>query len=79
MLNVSLFFSDDNTTPVVKFLNKSLLLELPNEALQLKCKTTQHVPNILKMIAKEVQKIKLFKKNFIRLERLEMAQFKNNW
>jgi hypothetical protein len=43
------------------------------------CKTTLDVPAVLETISLEVTKLKIFVKNIIELEALDLLQIENNW
>jgi hypothetical protein len=43
------------------------------------CKTTLDVPEVLETISVEVKKIKIFVKNIIELEVLDLLKIEDNW
>jgi hypothetical protein len=43
------------------------------------CKTTVDVVEVLEAISVEVQKMRIFMKDIVELETLDMLQIENNW
>ena len=43
------------------------------------CKTTLDVPEVLETISTEVKKMKIFVKNIIELEILDLLKIEDNW
>jgi hypothetical protein len=56
-----------------------LLKKFDIQALESVCKTTLDVPEVLETISIEVKKMKIFVKNIIELEILDMLKIEDNW
>ena len=56
-----------------------LLKKFHIQALQSMCKTTLDVPEVLETISTEVKKMKIFVKNIIELEILDLLKIEDNW
>ena len=49
------------------------------QALESMCKTTLDVPEVLETISIVVKKMKIFMKNVVELEILDLLKIKDNW
>jgi hypothetical protein len=64
---------------LVKFVHRVLLQKFQIQVLESMCKTTMDVVQVLETISIEVKKMKIFMKDIIELETLDMIQIENNW
>ncbi|PSN47381.1 hypothetical protein C0J52_06572 [Blattella germanica] len=64
--------------PLVKFVHKVLLQDLENESLNVKCKSTRDVIEVLDVVLSHVKRFKVFIRDFLELEALELAKIHNN-
>jgi hypothetical protein len=62
-----------------KFVHNVLLKKFHIQALESMCKTTLDVPEVLATISIEVKKMKVFVKNIIELEILDLLKIEDNW
>ncbi|XP_021923597.1 uncharacterized protein LOC110831660 isoform X1 [Zootermopsis nevadensis] len=68
----------EKADPLVKFVHNVLLQKFQIQALDSTCKTTLDVAEVLERISAEVKKTKIFVKDFIELETLDLIQINNN-
>jgi hypothetical protein len=73
------FLLSETADTCVKFVHDILLKKFNIQSLESMCKTTLDLPGVLENISIEVKKMKIFVKNIIELEILDMLRVENNW
>jgi len=69
----------ENADTRAKFAHNVLLKKFHIQPLESMCKTILDVPQVLETISTEVKKMKIFVKNIIELEILDLLKIEDNW
>lgn len=73
------FLVSEKADPLVIFVHHVLLRKFQTQALESMCRTTLDVVKVLETISAEVKKLKIFVKDIIELETLDMLRIENTW